>query len=54
MLSGSLVRNGAVNAGAPFDLRAVTTAHESTYAGIVRLVRGAQRSKAPFVRMADR
>ena len=52
--AGSLVRSGAVDAGAPFDLRAVTTAEESTYAGIVRLVREAQGSKAPFERMADR
>ncbi len=51
---GTLVRSGAVNAGGPFDLRAVTTADESTYAGIVRLVREAQASKAPFVRLADR
>ena len=52
--AGSLVRSGAVNAGPPFDLRAVSTAEESTYAGIVRLVREAQASKAPFVRLADR
>jgi heavy metal translocating P-type ATPase len=52
--AGSLVRSGAVDAGGPFDLRAVTTAEESTYAGIVRLVREAQASKAPFERMADR
>jgi heavy metal translocating P-type ATPase len=36
------------------DLRAVATAAESTYAGIVRLVEEAQREKAPFVRLADR
>jgi len=48
------VRSGAVNVGAPFDMRALTTADESTYAGIVRLVREAQDSKAPFVRLADR
>jgi heavy metal translocating P-type ATPase len=52
--AGSLVRSGAVNAGPPFELRAVTTAAESTYAGIVRLVREAEASKAPFERMADR
>src|SRR5215472_4327324 len=52
--AGALVRSGAVNAGGPFDMRAVTTAEESTYAGIVRLVREAQTSKAPFVRLADR
>jgi heavy metal translocating P-type ATPase len=43
-----------LNADAPFDLRAVATASESTYAGIVRLVREAEGSKAPFVRLADR
>ena len=48
------VRSGTVNAGAAFDLRATTTAAESTYAGVVRLVEQAQASSAPFVRMADR
>jgi heavy metal translocating P-type ATPase len=51
---GDTVRSGVVNAGAPFDVRALTTADKSTYAGIVRLVREAQTSKAPFVRLADR
>jgi heavy metal translocating P-type ATPase len=51
---GTAVRSGAVNAGGPFDLRAISTAEESTYAGIVRLVREAQAAKAPFVRLADR
>ncbi|MDP9241987.1 MAG: heavy metal translocating P-type ATPase, partial [Actinomycetota bacterium] len=51
---GEQVRSGAVNAGAAFDLRAIATAEESTYAGIVRLVREAQSQKAPFVRLADR
>ena len=53
-LVGDTVRSGVVNAGAPFDMHALTTADESTYAGIVRLVREAQSSKAPFVRLADR
>jgi heavy metal translocating P-type ATPase len=52
--SGSTVRSGVLNAGAAFEMFATTTAAESTYAGIVRLVREAQASKAPFVRMADR
>lgn len=52
--SGDRVRSGALNADAAFDLRAVATAAESTYAGIVRLVREAEASKAPFVRLADR
>ncbi len=51
---GERVRSGAVNAGAGFDLRAVATAEESTYAGIVRLVREAETQKAPSVRLADR
>ncbi len=48
------VASGVVNAGGPFDLRATATAEASTYAGIIRLVRQASRSKAPFVRLADR
>ena len=51
---GEQVRSGAVNAGGAFDLRAIVTAAESTYSGIVRLVEEAQRQKAPFVRLADR
>ncbi|HYM95983.1 MAG TPA: heavy metal translocating P-type ATPase [Candidatus Sulfotelmatobacter sp.] len=53
-LASDRIRSGAVNAGGPFDMRALTTAEQSTYAGIVRLVREAQQSKAPFVRLADR
>ncbi|MFY0583194.1 HAD-IC family P-type ATPase [Cystobacter fuscus] len=52
--TGERVRSGPVNAGPPFELRALTTAAESTYAGVVRLVQSAQASKAPFARMADR
>ena len=51
---GELVRSGAVNAGPPFDLRATTTAADSTYAGIIRLVEAAEKEKAPAVRLADR
>jgi heavy metal translocating P-type ATPase len=51
---GETVLSGSVNAGAPFDLRATVPAAQSTYAGIVRLVREAETSKAPFVRLADR
>jgi heavy metal translocating P-type ATPase len=52
--TGDHVHSGAVNVGPPFDMHALTTAEESTYAGIVRLVREAQASKARFVRLADR
>jgi heavy metal translocating P-type ATPase len=51
---GEQIRSGAVNAGVALDLRAVATAEESTYAGIVRLVREAEAQKAPFARLADR
>ncbi len=50
---GDRVRSGAVNAGPPFDLRATTTAADSTYAGVIRLVAEAERSQAPVVRLAD-
>ncbi len=48
------VRSGALNAGAPFDMRATATSAESTYAGIVRLVAAAESSRPAFVRLADR
>jgi heavy metal translocating P-type ATPase len=53
-IEGDQVRSGAVNAGGSIDLRAVATAAESTYAGIIRLVREAESQKAPSVRIADR
>ena len=46
------MRSGVVNAGGPFDLRVTAGAEESAYAGIVRLVREAESSQAPFVRLA--
>ncbi|GIU96889.1 MAG: hypothetical protein KatS3mg013_0692 [Actinomycetota bacterium] len=52
--AGERVRSGAVNAGPSFDLRAIATAADSTYAGIVRLVEEAERDRAPIVRLADR
>jgi heavy metal translocating P-type ATPase len=51
---GDEAMSGATNAGEPFDLRATHRAEQSTYAGIVRLVEAAQRSKAPMARLADR
>ena len=51
---GEAARSGTLNVGGPFDLRATTSAADSTYAGIVRLVSEAERSQAPFVRLADR
>ncbi|MGJ8597911.1 heavy metal translocating P-type ATPase [Sulfitobacter sp.] len=51
---GSEAVSGSTNAGEPFDLTATHLAKESTYAGIVRLVEEAQRSKAPMSRLADK
>jgi heavy metal translocating P-type ATPase len=51
---GDPVMSGSTNAGEAFDLAASRRAAESTFAGIVRLVEAAQRSKAPMSRLADR
>ena len=51
---GDDVMSGSTNSGEAFDLVASHHAAESTYAGIVRLVEEAQRSKAPMSRLADR
>lgn len=50
----SEVMSGSTNAGGAFDLMATHPAKDSTYAGIVRLVETAQKSKAPMARLADR
>ena len=52
--SGAPLRSGGTNSGGPLELRVTTLAAQSTYAGIIRLVRAAEASKAPFVRLADR
>ncbi len=52
--AGDSVRSGTVNAGRPIDISADRSAEQSTYAGIVRLVRAAQHERAPFIRIADR
>ena len=51
---GEPTRSGTLNAGETFELTATTTAGESSYAGIVRMVAAAQTAKAPFIRLADR
>lgn len=51
---GEAVRSGAVNAGSTLELRASTTAEDSTYAAIVRLAHEAGAESAPLVRVADR
>ncbi|WP_441984698.1 heavy metal translocating P-type ATPase [Microvirga sp. 2YAF29] len=51
---GEPVMSGVTNVGDTFDLSATHSAADSTYAGIVRLIEAAQRSKAPMARLADR
>jgi heavy metal translocating P-type ATPase len=51
---GEAVLSGTNNVGDAFELAATRRAEESTYAGIVRLVEAAQRSRAPMSRLADR
>ena len=51
---GEAVMSGVANEGEAFDLDVARSPAESTYAGIVRLVEAAERSKAPMVRLADR
>jgi heavy metal translocating P-type ATPase len=51
---GESVMSGSTNVGDAFDLVAARLAAESTYAGVVRLVEAAQRSRAPMSRLADR
>ncbi len=52
--SGEPVLSGSTNVGDAFDLKATRPAAQSTYAGVIRLVEAAQRSRAPMSRMADR
>ncbi len=54
LAEGSPALSGSTNVGDAFDLVASHTAAESTYAGVVRLVEAAQRSRAPMSRLADR
>ncbi|QOY93823.1 heavy metal translocating P-type ATPase [Massilia sp. UMI-21] len=52
--AGAVLGSGVVNAGNAFDMLATSTAENSTFTHIVRLVESAQASKAPAARMADR
>jgi heavy metal translocating P-type ATPase len=51
---GDAVLSGSTNVGDAFDLTAERPAAQSTYAGVIRLVEVAQRSRAPMSRLADR
>jgi len=52
--AGEPVMSGSTNAGDAFELQATSTASDSTYAGIIRLVEAAQAAKAPMSRLADK
>ena len=52
--TGDEISSGVVNAGSPFYFKATTTSEASTYAGIVKLVREAQKKSAPGIRVANR
>jgi heavy metal translocating P-type ATPase len=52
--SRDAVRSGTLNAGGAFEVRCTVPAAESTYAGIIALVRQAGAENAPVIRLADR
>lgn len=52
--AGQLLLSGAVNIDGVITAEALRPAAESQYEQIVKLVKAAQKSKAPFVRLADR
>jgi len=52
--AGEAALSGSTNVAEAFDIVAARRADESTYAGVVRLVEAAQRSRAPMSRIADR
>lgn len=51
---GALLSSGIVNAGSPFTIEAMSTAATSTYAGIIAMVREAQKKSAPSIRLANK
>lgn len=52
--SGSMVLSGSVNQENILEIRAVRAASESKYEQIIRMVKEAEESRAPVVRLADR
>ena len=52
--AGSLVLSGSINQENPLELKTVRTAAESKYEQIIKLVKQAEESRAPVVRLADR
>lgn len=53
-LAGDQVSSGVLNAGGPFEYLATSTSENSTYEGIIKLVKSAQAKSAPGVRLANK
>ena len=51
---GESIASGVLNAGGPFEFVATTTSENSTYEGIIKLVKSAQANSAPGVRIANK
>ncbi|WP_327212276.1 heavy metal translocating P-type ATPase [Rhizobium beringeri] len=51
---GGNISSGATNEGDAIEIRVLSRAEDSTYAGIIRLVEASRRSKAKLMRLADR
>jgi heavy metal translocating P-type ATPase len=51
---GEEISSGVLNAGGPFEFDATTTSENSTYEGIIKLVKSAQAHSAPGVRLANK
>lgn len=49
----SMVMSGSLNKDRPLEIRALRTSKDSKYEQIIRLVRDAERARAPIVRIAD-
>nr|WP_246723423.1 HAD-IC family P-type ATPase [Rhizobium brockwellii] len=54
IVRGGNISSGATNEGDAIEIRVLSRAEDSTYAGIVRLVEASRRSKAKLMRLADR
>ncbi len=52
--AGEGVASGVLNLGPAFEVLAVRTAEQSTFAGIVRMVEAARAQRSPGTRLADR
>lgn len=51
---GEGISSGVLNAGGPFEFVATTTSENSTYEGIIKLVKSAHAHSAPGVRLANK